>query len=218
MFIKARSANFFSDDQYDGYITQPLPFNTLTNNEFYLFDHNGYDLTNAEIKYCENAGYKVSTHRHIGHVALKRAWFYDTQPKLTGAHINHAALFERKGYKDLALYQLREVAQHSPLAYKVINIKPKWGVDLSIDYVDDLGNTFEVLHFEYDCFNFNEAEEIKKKVEDVVLSTDWNDAAHTLLSIKDEWENQDFFAMSEFKCRFFGLPKERFKETIWHGN
>lgn len=217
MFVKTR-AQFYSDDSHDGYIGDALPFNTLTNNDFYLFDHNGYDLTNAEIKFCENAGYKVSTHRHVGHVALKQTWFYSTQPKLIGAHINHAALFERKGYKDLALYQLREVAQHSPLAYKVINIKPKWGVDLSIDYVDDLGNTFEVLHFEYDCFDHDEAEEAKFKVEDVMSKTDWNDAAQALLSRQDEWVHLDFFAMSEYKCKYFGLPAERFKETIWHGN
>ena len=214
--------SMFAVQSPGGYIYKPLPHNNLNQDDFYLFDHNGYDLTNAEILYCENSGNKVSTHRHVGHVALKYKWFNDRSRKfqepIVGAHINHAALFERKGYKGEALFQLRETAQRFPIAHKVINIVPKWGVDLSIDYVDDGGNTFEVLHFEYDTFSRDEAHDIRMKVENIVTKTDWDDAAKHLWSIRDQWINFDFFAMSEFKCSYFGLPAERFKETIWHGN
>lgn len=213
--------SFACDFNKLGYITSELTHNNLDVYDFNLFDHNGYDLTRAEIKYCENAKLEVSSHRHNGHVALKKLWFIDKSAATiygAGAHINHAAIFERKGYKEWALFQLREFAQQHPIAYKVINIKPKWGVDLSIDYVDFDGNTFEVLHFEYDVFNYEEAAKVKEKVEEIVLATDWNDAAKALLAKKDEWISLDFFAMSEYKCKYFGLPAEKFKETIWHGN
>ena len=203
-----------------GHVYTPLRAYSYNPNDFDLFDHNGYDLTNIEIAYCENDGFKVSTHRHYGHIAIKQPWIYkpgmEWSPR--GAHINHAAIFERKGYAGDALYQLREIAHKNPIAYKIINIKPKWGVDLSIDYVDDDGNCFEVLHFEYDVFDFNDANKIKEKVEQIVTSTDWDNAARVLWSRRDEWINLNFFKMSDYKCKFFGLPKERFKETIWHGN
>lgn len=189
-------------------------------NDFALFDHNGYDLTNIEVRYCESNNLKVSTHRHSGHVALKQPWFFEERTPWNpiGAHINHAAIFERKGYAGDALYQLREIAHQHPIAYKIINIQPKWGVDLSIDYVDNEGNCFEVLHFEYDVFNIEEANKVKQKVEYVVENTDWNNAARRLLVKKDEWMHLDFFKMSKYKCEYFGLPPEKFKETIWHGN
>lgn len=200
------------------HIEEDLPNYSYSPSDFWLFDHNGYDLTGMEIRYCENAGYQVSTHRHNGHVALKRPWFIDHRYEQTGAHLNHAALFERKAYAGLALYQLREIAQYHPVAFKVINIQAKWGIDLSIDYVDTEGNTFEVFHYEYDVFDHAQAVEAMQKVEQVVFNTDWNDAARQLLKCRDEWISLDFFAMSNYKSSYFGLPPERFKETVWHGN
>ena len=212
--------SFVADFDSRSHVYSPLKAYSYSPSDFALFDHNGYDLTNIEIAYCENDGFKVSTHRHSGHIALKQPWFYQEgtpwNPK--GAHINHAALFERKGYADEALFQLREIAHQCPIAYKIINIKPKWGVDLSIDYVNEQGNCFEVLHFEYDVFDFNEANKIKERIEEVVENTDWNNAARRLWSKRDEWLDLSFFKMSNYKCDFFGIPRERFKETIWHGN
>lgn len=216
MFKKSFMAAFSNRS----HVYNPLKAYSYSPSDFALFDHNGYDLTNIEIGYCENDGFKVSSHRHSGHIALKQPWFYQegTPWSPTGAHINHAALFERKGYAGDALWQLREIAQQHPIAYKIINIKPKWGVDLSIDYVDEEGNCFEVLHFEYDVFSFEEANKIKERIEEVVENTDWDNAARRLWSKRDEWLDLSFFKMSNYKCDFFGIPRERFKETIWHGN
>ncbi len=216
MFKKSFMAAF----SHRGHVHSPLKAYSYSPSDFALFDHNGYDLTNIEIGYCENDGFKVSSHRHSGHIALKQPWFYQegTPWSPTGPHINHAALFERKGYAGDALWQLREIVHQHPIAFKIINMKPKWGVDLSIDYVDYMGNTFEVLHFEYDVFNFEEANKVKEKVEQVVENTDWDNAARRLLLKKDEWIHLDFFKMSKYKCEYFGLPPEKFKETIWHGN
>ena len=45
-------------------------------------------------------------------------------------------MFERKGYTGAALDQLTEWAKKNNLIYKLIAIRPKWGLDFSIDYVD----------------------------------------------------------------------------------
>ena len=132
-----------------------------------------------------------------------------------GAHLNHAFLFERKGYSGAALEQLKEEAEYTPLLYKLINYKGKWGVDFSMDYVDKKGNSMEIVHFEYDSYDFEEIQKMKKYVEEVVEKVDWEHAAKILLRDKDEWINLEFFAQSKWKTDYFGLPAERFKMNAW---
>ena len=178
-----------------------------------LFDQNGYDLSPLEIRYSMvNHGWH-SEHRNYTHIALKRHWIHQ-EITTTGAVINHALVFERKGYAGDALTQLEYWAAQNNLIYKVARYRPKWGFDFSIDFAG-LDGVFEIWHYEYDGFDVNEVTETKKLVESVIISTDWNDAAKSLLSRKDEWYSLDFFKQSDWKCRFFGIGPERFKMVAW---
>lgn len=178
-----------------------------------LFDQNGYDLTDLEQRYAAVNLTPVHAHREHRH-ALKAPWF--TQPdKVEGAVLNHSLLFERKGYAGGALEQLERWAQTNPLVYKIIRMRPKWGLDFSMDYVDRAGNVFEVLHWEYDGFDFEEVEVRKQQLQAKFATTDWDDAATRILKLKDKWHHLDFFAQSDWKCNYFGIVKERFKMVIW---
>jgi hypothetical protein len=178
-----------------------------------LFDQNGYDLSALEIRYSlVNHGWH-SEHRNYNHIALKRPWV--SQPiKTSGAVVNHALIFERKGYAGAALEQLENWATENNLIYKVARYRPKWGFDFSIDFASSDG-VFEIWHYEYDGFDPLEVSETKKMVEQVIMSTDWDDAAKSLLARKDEWYHLDFFEQSNWKCRFFGMGPERFKMVAW---
>ena len=46
-------------------------------------------------------------------------------------------------------------------------MRPKWGVEISVDYADEF-NVFELLHFEWDGFHFEEVLEHKKIVEEII--------------------------------------------------
>lgn len=177
-----------------------------------LFDQNGYRLTLLEQEYSEanNQLYVL----HGDEKSLRKPWM-EYKDRTTGPHINHAFLFERKGYSGEALEQLKELAQQNHFIYKLINYTGKWGVDFSIDYVDSLGNSMEIVHFEYDSYNLEEIERIKELVELVVLRTDWDDAAKEVLKRKSEWIDLEFFEQSKWKTDFFGLPSERFKLNAW---
>ncbi|MBX3630090.1 MAG: hypothetical protein KF908_09285 [Nitrosomonas sp.] len=178
-----------------------------------LFDQNGYDLTDLEQRYAEANHTQSHAHREHRH-ALKAPWF--TQPeRVEGAVLNHSLLFERKGYTGEALQQLAYWAEANPLIYKVIRIRPKWGLDFSMDYADRDGNVFEVLHWEYDGFEYGEVETRKQQLEAKFAAIDWDDAAASILKQKDHWHHLDFFAQSDWKCNYFGIVKERFKMVIW---
>lgn len=196
-----------------GYMSERVPDYIPKISDVDLFDQNGYDLTVLEQYFVESNNIIFKRHRPHRQ-AIKYDWF--TSPKLIeGAHVNHALLFERKGFCERAKDQLLNWCTSIPLFYKVLKIRPKWGIDISIDYCDGEGNVFEVLHFEYDGFDYNEINDRKQKYEQLFLTIDWDDAAKKLLARKDQWHDLDFFSQSEYKCKFFGIENEKFKMVLW---
>lgn len=177
-----------------------------------LFDTNGYNLTELEQDYAE-VNTAASSWRDKK--ALKQDWFISTQVT-EGVHINHAALFERKGYEGLALEQLSRWASETPLFYKLAKIKSKWGIDFALDYTGKDGVVFEVFHYEWDHFDYFKVNEMRKRVQNVVLSIDWDDAAKSLWNRREDWMNLPFFEQSDWKCAYFGLEPEKFKDIIWN--
>jgi hypothetical protein len=178
-----------------------------------LFDQNGYDLTQIEQHFAYGNYTKPKKHReHIR--CLKEDWFIQDY-KIEGAVLNHSNLFERKAYAGQALTQLKAWAHDLPLLNKVIALRSKWGLDFSMDYVDRQGNAFEILHWEWDSFDYIEIETIRLIVEPRLLAIDWLDASEHILKRKSEWHHLDFFAQSRWKCDYFGIPNERFKMVAW---
>jgi hypothetical protein len=206
-----------TDNKFDsnGYWDKPIEklLYKPTVEDLDLFDQNGYDLTPLEQHFAYSNRTKPKKHRdHLR--ALKQDWF--TQQLTTeGSHLNHSLLFERKGYTGKALEELKYWARTLPLINKVIALRPKWGLDFSMDYADRDGNTFEVLHWEWDSFIYEETECIRKTIEPILKSIDWQDAALQILAKKDQWHHLDFFAQSAWKCKYFGVPEERFKMVAW---
>jgi len=176
-----------------------------------LFDQNGYHLTKAEQAFLVRNGYEPIVRRHED--CLRYDWI--TSDKRDGAHINHCDLFERKGFKSNALDQIYYIAQeHNPMLWKLVKMKPKWGIDISIDYVSE-DAVFEVFHYEWDSFNYEELIEKKLEIEEFVLKLDWDEVALELWDKKYEWINLDFFEQTKWRTDFFGLSPEKFKNVIW---
>ena len=198
----------------EGYWNKPLPDNFYPRSHHLdLFDQNGYDLTELEKLYAQANHAETNTHRSH-RTAIKRPWFMQKYQD-DGAILNHSLLFERKGYAGDALSQLRMWSKSFTRAYQLISLRPKWGLDFSMDYVDYQGNCFELLHWEFDGFDYQEIQAAKNTIEPILLNIDWNDAAQHMIRRKDEWHHLDFFGQSDWKCNYFGVPRERFKMVAW---
>lgn len=178
-----------------------------------LFDQNGYDLTELEKHFASSNCAGPDSHR-CHRTALKKPWFEQSYA-IEGPVLNHSLLFERKAYTGDALEQLKMWSNKLPLIHKLLAMRPKWGLDFSMDYVDREGNAFEILHWEWDCFSYEEIAAVKAKIEPILLGIDWNQAAKDLIKYKDNWHSLNFFDQSDWKCNFFGIPKEQFKMVIW---
>jgi hypothetical protein len=176
-----------------------------------LFDQNGYHLTKAEQTFLSRNGYEKIARRHED--CLRQDWI--KWDKKEGAHINHSDIFERKGFADQALEQLLTIAEeYNPMLYKLVKMKPKWGIDISIDYVSK-DAVFEVFHYEWDSFNYEELVEKKYEIENLVLKLDWDTVALELWNVKEEWINLDFFDQTKWRTDYFDLSPEKFKNAIW---
>ena len=175
-----------------------------------LFDQNGYHLTKAEQAFLVANGYDPIERRHED--CLRQDWI--VWDKREGAHINHSDIFERKGFNGTAKLQLEKFAVTNPMLYKLVKMKPKWGIDISIDYVSE-DAVFEVFHYEWDSFDYNAVVEKKLEIEQFILSKDWDDIAKILWKKKDLWYDLNFFDQTQWRTDFFGLSPEKFKNVIW---
>ena len=110
--------------------------------------------------------------------------------------------------------QLENIAPNNPMLYKLIKMKPKWGIDISIDYVSP-DAVFEVFHYEWDSFEYEAVQEKKEEIENFIVHKDWDDIAQILWNRKNEWLNLDFFEQTQWRTDFFGLSPEKFKNVIW---
>lgn len=178
-----------------------------------LFDQSGYDLCPLEQDYAKANMGEPEYMRYRR--AIAKPWILSKSK--TGAHINHSYLFERKGYHGYALEQLGHWAEGNHLIHKMTQLKPKWGIDISLDYVDDSRyNTMELFHYEWDSHNLEEVEKRKVFIENLLETVDWNDFAKEKIAKKSEWAHLDFVGQSEWTTKYLGLPKERFKLVPWN--
>ena len=212
MQLHVTSNKFNPNPYYDQSIKSM--FATPPRESVELFDQNGYDLTRLEQMYAVANGYDLTTHRNKDHITLRQDWFIDKN-HTDGPHINHAYMFERKGFKGDAPEQLKAWGTNNSHMHKLVAMKPKWGLDFSIDYCDIDGNVFEVLHWEFDGFEYDEIANKKIVMDDFLLKQDWDHAASQILKHKNDWHHLGFFEQSEWKTKYFGIDKERFKMVLW---
>ncbi len=177
-----------------------------------LFDQNGYAMTPIEKRYYL-ANARAGTELHRTKEVLRPPWM--EWDRTEGPHFNHCCLFERKSLAGEAREQLERWARKNPMLWKVAKLRPKWGIDVSIDYVDREGNVFEVFHYEWDAFTYEPVQAKKEEIEQMVLATNWVAAAQEILDRKDEWHHLGFFEQSNWRCEFFGVEPERFKLVAW---
>ena len=198
-------------NRYGYFLNRTEDIETLKDkNSVQMFDQNGYHLTKAEQTFLNNNGYQTIERRVED--CIRQDWFiWDRRDNV---HINHSDLFERKGFKAEALNQLEELAIDNPMLYKVAKMKPKWGIDISLDFVSK-DRVFEVFHYEWDAFEFNLVDEKKEELEEFMLAQDWDHVAEVLWKKKDLWLELPFFEQTKWRTDFFGLSPEKFKDVIW---
>lgn len=167
------------------------------------FDKDGYEVPAVlERAYYQAQGITLD-HDVQYHIAPVQEWYTDIENSEHGLVLDHCMLLTRYAFADEAREQLVQVSRTRPILQKLLNIKPKWGIDFSLDYVS-YDVVMEVIHIEQDFDNVDAANEAKLRLESIIDNTDWYDGAMRLWQRKDEWINLSSDDHSDYKAQFFG--------------
>jgi len=167
------------------------------------FDKDGYEVpAPLELAYYKSNNVIMNTEIQY-HIAPVQEWFTDTENSEHGLVLDHCMILTRYALAGEAREQLEEVAKNRPIVNKLLSIKPKYGIDFSLDYVTH-DVIMEVIHIEQDFTTLEEANEAKERLEHIIDTTDWYQGVVDLQRKKHEWETLSSDDHSDYKAQFFG--------------
>ena len=190
----------------DPYLRQPIENDALLSLPFKHFDKDGYEVpTTLERMYYEQGGITLN-HEIQYHVAPVQEWYKDQEDSEQGLVLDHCMLLTRYAIGGNARKQLHQAAKERPILNKLLRIKPKWGLDFSLDYITQ-DVCMEVIHIEQDFDNIYQANKAKNYMENIIETTDWLQGAKDLLKIKDKWQHLSSDDQSDYKAKHFGIQR-----------
>ena len=185
------------------YLTTPIDQTSLETLSLRDFDKDGFEIP-APLEYEYYKVNNIELNLEIQyHIAPVKSWYIDAEDSEQGLVLDHCMLLQRYGFDGDAKKQLQSIKEQRPIVQKLLGIKPKWGIDFSLDFVSkDI--VMEVIHIEQDFFTIEEANEAKTKLENIIDNTDWLDGAKQLIKRKAEWEHLCSDDHSDYKAQYFG--------------
>ena len=177
--------------------------------DFLYYDKDGFELNLAEQKFYSAMGYPI-TYPILNHCCWQEPWFTLNHDRLT---LDHCMFLCRASYGGVAAEQLQQVKSVSYLADYLLRTKQKWGFDFALDAVSTDGTAYEVLHIEYDNYNYLEFKHQLEKFERIVVSTDWVSAADSIWNTRELWTHLTGFEQNHWKAQYLlGWTKSEYTE------
>ena len=179
-------------------LTVPVRDDYFSQHNIEHFDNDGFQLNRIEQLYYTANG--IHTEECLSVNAAHYIWATVNHPNYI---LDHSMVLTRCCYAGQALEQLKEHSQQFPYLRKYLTMKPKWGFDFALEYFDD-DVYMELLHFERDFNNLDNAKREKSKIEQKLQSTDW--AAFTLYikRTRAEWSTFSGMNQNNWKAQKWG--------------
>lgn len=170
------------------------------------FDKDGYEVpAPLELAYYRANNVIMNTEIQY-HIAPVQSWYEDMSLSENGLVLDHCMILTRYAFAGEAREQLEQVSKNRPIVNKLLSIKPKYGIDFSLDYVTH-NIIMEVIHIEQDFTSLEEANESKERLEYIIETTDWYQGVVDLQKRKSEWEHLSSDDHSDYKAQFFGWER-----------
>lgn len=178
------------------------------------FDKHGYRLTDLETEYAFINGRPDANRRYRSHRELRQEWIRQDAHG-DAASINHAFIWERKGYDGSARSQLERWRAINPIFGRLLAIKPRWGFSFSMDWIDRDGDPFEILSYDFVGIEFKETQDMMMQCLDSFVGMDWDSVALRLHRKMDQWIGLDQSAQTNWKCDYLGIKRPGIKRCVW---
>lgn len=167
--------------------------------DFIYYDKDGFELNAAEQKFYRAMDYPINC-PILNHTCWQEPWF-ELEHNDTNLMLDHSMFLCRADYIGQALEQLHTIKSHQPLADYLIRTPQQWGFDFALDAVID-GTPFEVLHIEYDNYDYEVFKNRMISFDYMVRHTDWEDAAERIWNYRHEWQQLKGFDQNHWKAKF----------------
>jgi len=172
----------------------------LEYNDFLCYDVDGFELSLAEQKYYRAMEYPID-HPILNHVCWQEPWL-ELEQAVDGLLLHHAMILHRCDYVGEAREQLKSLQMTIPWANQLLNTRIKWGFDFNLYGVTNDGTVFEVLHIEYDNSDYDSFNTNLQSFDFTVRHKDWQDAARSVWSFRDQWQHLKGFEQNHWKSKF----------------
>ena len=190
------------------YLSEPIKDTSVFERLYYpeFFDRIGYELTYIESLYHKANGINTLV---LGPGSTTDAsaniqdWI-DQKQIHSNIFLDRAHIVVRYAYIGKAYNQIKKYAKQYPRLQKLLNIKPKFGYDFCIDYIDH-EKVFEICHIEHDFSNWKTFKKNFDWTENFILTTNWEDKANYLEGTYNDWYTTDEYAQAQFKAKYFGI-------------
>ncbi len=172
----------------------------LSVNDFQYYDKDGFELCIAEQKFYAAMKYPIDN-PILNHTCWQEPWF-ELEKNVDRLILDHCIFLCRCNYDEDAEKQLSLLKKTVPQADLLLRTKRKWGFDFALDAVSEDGTVYEVLHIEYDNYNYDEFKKRMMIFEWAVRHTDWHDAAQKVWDHRDSWQNLKGFDQNHWKANY----------------
>lgn len=181
----------------------------LTAEDFLYYDKDGFELNRAEQAYYRAMKFPIE-HPILNHTCWQEPWISLEDP--TGQLIlDHSMFLCRASYSEKAAEQLTKLK--IPQASYLLQTKQKWGFDFALDAVAEDGTAYEVIHIEYDSYDYYTFTEKMYNFEKLAVDTDWYKAARVIWNSRDQWSNLTGFEQNHWKANYLlGWQKAEYTE------
>jgi len=200
MVLKRSSAVFTKDL----FLTTPIEESLLETLHLDSFDKDGYELESVLEQSFYQADNRILNTKIQDHISDSSVWFYDDEKSQKGLVLDHSMILTRCSFSGQAREQLIRFSKNRPILNKLLALRPKWGLDFSLDFVEEC-RCFEVIHIEQDFLNYQDAQEAKYQLENMIESVDWFHGAKMLKRNFSEWSSLNSDDQSDYKARYFGF-------------
>lgn len=186
------------------------PVDDLEASDFNYLDKDGFELNIAEQKFYKAMGHPIH-YPILNHCCWQEPW-YEVEGD-TNLLIDHAMILHRCNYIGKAKAQLSDLAEIIPYAKLLLQTQQKWGYDFALDAVSADGSIFEVLHIEYDNYDYQKFRDAVITIEYKIKHTDWVDAAERVWKNRHKWQDLRGFEQNHWKAQFLlGWSKSEYLE------
>lgn len=179
--------------------------------DFNYYDKDGFELNVAEQKFYSAMGFPIN-YPILNHCCWQEPWF-ELEPGDHKLLLDHSMILARCEYARAALEQVKQFIPQNPYAQLLTKSKNKWGFDFALDSITDKGEVFEVIHIEYDSYQYDIFNTRRLQFDYLVRHTDWEDAAKRIWENRHAWEGLQGFEQNHWKAAYLiGWSKAEYIE------